>query len=299
MKVVISGASGLIGRYLSSKYIESGHAVIALTRSAKNVPLINGLTDVVEYDYQTNILPKSISNTDLVINLTGKNIVTRWTKSNKQIIYSSRVESTKYLVEALSKLSTPPKMLASASAIGYYGDTQDQIITEQTSNGSGYFSNLCIDWENAALKAESYHIKTTTLRTGIVLSENGGAFSRMLIPFKLGLGSKFGSGKQIWSWVHIEDVFRALEYLRVNNINGPVNIVAPGSISQSDFGRQLAYAVHMPFLFKIPQVLLKIALGEMSTELLSSKTVSPEKLTNHGFKFLYPDIEKALSALLQ
>ncbi len=299
MKVVISGASGLIGRYLSSKYIESGHAVIALTRSAKNILLINGLTDVVEYDYQTNILPKSISNTDLVINLTGKNIVTRWTKSNKQIIYSSRVESTKYLVEALSKLSTPPKMLASASAIGYYGDTQDQIITEQTSNGSGYFSNLCIDWENAALKAESYHIKTTTLRTGIVLSENGGAFSRMLIPFKLGLGSKFGSGKQIWSWVHIEDVFRALEYLRVNNINGPVNIVAPGSISQSDFGRQLAYAVHMPFLFKIPQVLLKIALGEMSTELLSSKTVSPEKLTNHGFKFLYPDIEKTLSALLQ
>jgi len=299
MKVVISGASGLIGRYLSSKYIKSGHAVIALTRSAKNILLINGLTDVVEYDYQTNFLPKSINNADLVINLTGKNIVTRWTKSNKQIIYSSRVESTKYLVEALSKLSTPPKMLASASAIGYYGDAEDQIITEETSNGTEYLSNLCIDWENAALKAESYHIKTTILRTGIVLSKNGGAFTRMLIPFKLGLGSKFGSGKQIWSWVHIEDVFRALEYLRVNNINGAVNIVAPGSISQSDFGRQLAYTVHMPFLFRIPQVLLKIALGEMSAELLSSKTVSPEKLTNHGFTFLYPDIEKALSALLQ
>ena len=299
MKVVICGASGLIGSYLSSRYIETGHDVIALTRSAKNHPLINLVNDVVEYDYQSNNLPKSINNTDLVINLTGKNLVTRWTRSNKKIIYRSRVESTKYLVEALSKLSTPPKMLASASAIGYYGDAEDQIITEETSNGTEYLSNLCMDWENAALKAESFNIKTTTLRIGIVISKNGGALRRMLLPFKLGLGSKFGNGKQIWSWVHIEDVFRALEYLRINNINGPVNIVAPGATSQSDFGRQLANTIHMPFLFRIPQVFLKIALGEMSIELLRSKTVYPKQLTSHGFEFLYPNIEKALSAELQ
>ena len=299
MKVVISGARGLIGSYLSSRYIENGHDVIALTRSAKTFPLINGISDVVEYDYQTNNLPNSINNTDLLINLTGKNLVTRWTKSNKHIIYSSRVDSTKYLVESLSRLSTPPEMLASASAIGYYGGTEDQIITEETSNGSGYLSNLCMDWENAALKAESFNIKTTTLRIGIVISKNGGALRRMLLPFKLGLGSKFGNGKQIWSWVHIEDVFRALEYLRINNINGPVNIVAPGATSQSDFGRQLANTIHMPFLFRIPQVFLKIALGEMSIELLRSKTVYPKQLTSHGFEFLYPNIEKALSAELQ
>ena len=299
MKVLISGASGFIGSYLSKRYIENKHDVIALTRSAKNISPLIGFSDVVEYDYETKTLPKSVNNTDLVINLTGKNLVTRWTKSNKDIIYNSRVESTKYLVEGLSRLSSPPKMLVSSSAIGYYGDKDPTIKTENSSNGIGYLPKLCLDWENAALKAELFDIKTTTLRIGIVISKLGGALPRMLLPFKLGFGSKFGNGNQIWSWIHIEDLFRAVEYIRLNSITGPVNVVAPRPIAQSDFGKQLAQTINRPFIFTIPSILLKIVLGEMAIELLSSKTISPSLLTDHGFEFLYPDIKQAISAEIQ
>ena len=296
MKILISGASGLIGSYLSKRYIENGHEVIALTRNPKKVSRGIDFNDIVKFDYKSDILPKSINNTDLVINLTGKNLVTRWTKSNKATIYNSRIESTKYLVDGLSKLSSPPQMLASASAIGYYGDTEPTVKTENASNGTGYIPKLCLEWENAANKAELFDIKTTVLRIGIVISKRGGALPRMLLPFKMGLGSKFGNGNQIWSWVHIEDLFRAIEYIRHNNIVGAVNIVAPESIAQADFGRQLAQIINRPFIFNIPSILLKIFLGEMSIELLSSKTVSSDLLTSHGFRFLYPGIKQALEA---
>lgn len=296
MKIVISGASGLIGSYLSKRYIEDGHQVIALTRNPNKVSSISGFSEVVKFDYKSDPLPESINNTDLVINLAGKNLVTRWTKSNKNSIYTSRVESTKHLVQELSRLSYPPRMLASASAIGFYSDKDPATKTEDSSNGIGYLPQLCLDWENAALKAESFNIKTTTLRIGIVISRRGGALPRMLLPFKLGLGSKFGNGSQIWSWIHIEDLFRALEYIRLNSITGPVNVVSPRPITQSDFGKQLAKTINRPFVFTIPSILLKLVLGEMSIELLSSKNISPTLLADHGFEFLYPDISQAIEA---
>ena len=159
MKILISGASGLIGSYVSERYIESGHEVIALTRNPKKFRNNPTLTDVVKFDYESDKLPNSINNIDLVINLAGKNLVTRLTKSNKSTIYNSRVESTKYLVKQLSKLSSPPQMLASASAIGFYNDSESTIKTESSSNGIGYLPKLCLDWENAALNAEKYDIK--------------------------------------------------------------------------------------------------------------------------------------------
>ena len=221
MKILISGASGLIGSYISERYIESGHEVIALTRNPKKFRNNPTLTDVVKFDYESDKLPNSINNIDLVINLAGKNLVTRWTQSNKSTIYNSRVESTKYLVKQLSRLSSPPQMLASASAIGFYNDSESTIKTESSSNGIGYLPKLCLDWENAALNAEKYDIKTATLRIGIVISKRGGALPRMILPFKLGLGSKFGSGNQIWSWVHIEDLFRAIEPVSYTHLPSP------------------------------------------------------------------------------
>lgn len=296
MKILISGASGLIGSYISERYIESGHEVIALTRNPKKFRNNPTLTDVVKFDYESDKLPNSINNIDLVINLAGKNLVTRWTKSNKSTIYNSRVESTKYLVKQLSKLSSPPQMLASASAIGFYNDSESTIKTESSSNGIGYLPKLCLDWENAALNAEKYDIKTSTLRIGIVISKRGGALPRMILPFKLGLGSKFGTGNQIWSWVHIEDLFRAIEHIRFNRITGPVNIVTPEPTSQYNLGRTLAQTLNRPFIFKIPSIFLKIGLGEMSIELLSSKKVLPDILTEHGFEFIYPKIKNVLES---
>ncbi len=296
MKILISGASGLIGSYISERYIESGHEVIALTRNPKKFRNNPTLTDVVKFDYESDKLPNSINNIDLVINLAGKNLVTRWTQSNKSTIYNSRVESTKYLVKQLSRLSSPPQMLASASAIGFYNDSESTIKTESSSNGIGYLPKLCLDWENAALNAEKYDIKTATLRIGIVISKRGGALPRMILPFKLGLGSKFGTGNQIWSWVHIEDLFRAIEHIRFNGITGPVNIVTPEPTSQYNFGRTLAHTLNRPFIFKIPSIFLKIGLGEMSIELLSSKKVLPDILTEHGFEFIYPKIKNVLES---
>ena len=296
MKILISGASGLIGSYISERYIESGHEVIALTRNPKKFRNNPTLTDVVKFDYESDKLPNSINNIDLVINLAGKNLVTRWTKSNKSTIYNSRVESTKYLVKQLSRLSSPPQMLASASAIGFYNDSESTIKTESSSNGIGYLPKLCLDWENAALNAEKYDIKTATLRIGIVISKRGGALPRMILPFKLGLGSKFGTGNQIWSWVHIEDLFRAIEHIRFNGITGPVNIVTPEPTSQYNFGRTLAHTLNRPFIFKIPSIFLKIGLGEMSIELLSSKKVVPDILTKNGFEFIYPKIKNVLES---
>ena len=294
MKVLISGASGLIGSYVSKRYIEEGHHVIALTRRPEKFRHDNGYTDVVKFDYKSDKLPSSINNTDLVINLMGKNLVTRWTRSNKNAIYNSRVKTTKYLVEELSRLSSPPKMLESASAIGFYNDTEPTIKNENSSNGFGYLPKLCLDWENEALKAESFGINTSILRIGIVISKRGGALPRMLLPFKFGLGSKFGHGKQIWSWIHIEDVFRAIEYIRSNTITGPINIVSPKSVTQENFGRELAKVLNRPYLFSIPGNLLKIGLGEMSIELLSSKDVSPTILSGNGFEFQYSTINEAL-----
>ena len=296
MKILISGASGLIGSYISERYIESGHEVIALTRNPKKFRNNPTLTDVVKFDYESDKLPNSINNIDLVINLAGKNLVTRWTKSNKSTIYNSRVESTKYLVKQLSRLSSPPQMLASASAIGFYNDSESTIKTESSSNGIGYLPKLCLDWENAALNAEKYDIKTATLRIGIVISKRGGALPRMILPFKLGLGSKFGTGNQIWSWVHIEDLFRAIEHIRFNRITGPVNIVTPEPTSQYNLGRTLAQTLNRPFIFKIPSIFLKIGLGEMSIELLSSKKVLPDILTEHGFEFIYPKIKNVFES---
>ena len=296
MKILISGASGLIGSYISERYIEIGHEVVALTRNPKKFRNKTTFSDVVKFDYESDKLPNSINNIDLVINLTGKPLVTRWTKSNKSTIYNSRVESTKYLVKELSRLSSPPRMLASASAIGYYSDSETTIKTESSSNGIGYLPKLCLDWENAALNAEKYDIKTATLRIGIVISKRGGALPRMILPFKLGLGSKFGTGNQIWSWVHIEDLFRAIEDIRFNGITGPVNIVTPEPTSQSNFGRILAQTLNRPFIFKIPSIFLKIGLGEMSIELLSSKKILPSLLTEHGFQFIYPKINNALES---
>ena len=296
MKILISGASGLIGSYISERYIESGHEVIALTRNPKKFRNNPTFTDVVKFDYESDKLPNSINNIDLVINLAGKNLVTRWTKSNKSTIYNSRVESTKYLVKQLSKLSSPPQMLASASAIGFYNDSESTIKTESSSNGIGYLPKLCLDWENAALNAEKYDIKTATLRIGIAISKRGGALPRMILPFKLGLGSKFGTGNQIWSWVHIEDLFRAIEHIRFNGITGPVNIVTPEPTSQYNFGRTLAHTLNRPFIFKIPSIFLKIGLGEMSIELLSSKKVVPDILTKNGFEFIYPKIKNVFES---
>ena len=298
MKVAITGASGLIGSYLCSRYIGKGNDVIALTRSKRNFPNIKGLKSIIEYGYTNNTLDKSINGTDLFINLTGKNIVGRWTKTNKQIIYKSRVEYTQNLVDSLSKLSNPPKMLISASAIGYYGDTGIIKVNEQSDIGSGFFSELCKDWEQAALKAETFDIKTVTLRIGIVISNKGGAFSRMLLPFKLGLGAKFGSGKQLWSWVHIEDVYRAIEFARENNIVGPINIVAPEVVTQYDFAKHLANVLSRPLIFTLPEILINPILGEMSTELLSSKNVVSQKLNAHGFRFRYENITQAFAAEL-
>jgi uncharacterized protein (TIGR01777 family) len=289
MDILISGASGLIGSSLTHYLQQQGHTVHVLKRNSPD-SRYNWNPDTGFIQLEKNI------KLDAVINLSGVNIGDkRWSQKRKQDIIQSRVNCTELLADTIKKLETPPSIFINASAIGYYGDTGQTPKNEDDCAGSNYLTDIVTQWENAANTLKETSIRTVFIRSGVVLSNKGGALKKMLLPFKLGLGGNIGSGEHYMSWISLIDELRAIEFLLNNNIHGPVNLTSPYPVTNKVFTKALGQALKRPTLFPMPSLIVKLLFGEMGNLLLlGSSRITPNVLLKHGFKFSHPDINSAL-----
>jgi uncharacterized protein len=297
MKVLISGGSGLVGAALASSLRHDGHTVSRMVRPGSQV----APGDVPWNPLSALVDVPAMEGFDAVVHLSSASIAGgRWTSRRKQVLRSSRVDLTRVLVDALTHLKQPPRVFVCASAIGFYGDRGDEVLTESSGHGNDFLAILCRAWEGEAARAAASGIRTVIARFGIVLSADGGALPRMLTPFRFGAGGRLGSGKQWMSWIALEDVVRVLRAAMDDaRWNGPVNVVAPEPVRNAEFTRVLASVLHRPAIFPAPAVALRLALGEMADALLlSSQRVQPECLQQYGFAFRYENLEAALHAVL-
>ncbi len=297
MRVLISGASGLLGSALAAALRRERHEVNALVRPGRTPA-----PGDVRWDPQSDQLDaEAMQGVEAVVHLAGSSIASgRWTPARKQLLRTSRVEATRHLVAALGRLEQRPAVLISASATGYYGNRGEEVLTENSPPGNDFLARLAADWEAEAARAEQHGIRVVRLRFGVVLAAHGGALKQMLLPFRLGLGGRLGSGQQWMSWVSLTDAVGVMRYALVQeDLQGPVNTVAPNPVRNEEFTRTLARVLHRPAIFPVPEFALRLALGEMADELLlSSARVVPERLQQLGYKFQHATLETALVSLL-
>lgn len=298
MKILVSGSTGLVGSALLPSLVTEGHTPTRLVRSFNKQATLS-----IGWDPSSSALhPAPFEGFGAVIHLAGESIATgRWTDAKKTRIRDSRVKGTRLLSETLAKLQQRPKVLICASAIGFYGDRGEERLTESSRMGSNFLARLCRDWEAATEPAVQGGIRVVHLRFGIILSPKGGALTKMLLPFKLGLGGKIGSGAQVMSWIALDDVVGViLHALKTGSLKGPVNTVAPQPVTNSEFTQTLGKVLHRPTIFPLPALVAKLAFGEMADELLlSSARVDPTALKTSGYAFNYPELEGALRHLLE
>ncbi len=301
MKILITGATGFIGSHLCHRLAESGHTLIALSRDEASArSRVPQVSEVFHWDPLASPPPPgAFEGVEAVINLVGENIAGLWTPDKKKRISESRILGTRNLVDGIAQLGSRPEVLISASAIGYYGDRGEEDLTENSSPGSGFFSDLCVAWENEAAVAQSLGLRAVRLRTGTVLGPGGGFLKAMLPVFKLGLGGPLGSGDQWWSWVHISDVAGIIDYaLRRTELDGPVNVTSPRLLHQKEFAHALGRLLGRPSFLRVPRLALKLTMGELSEGLLASSRVLPGKAQETGYRFQFPELESALPDVL-
>lgn len=295
-KILVSGSSGLLGAALLHALQVDGHLITRLVHG-----VASGVGQIA-WDPARPLAPGSVSGFDVVIHLAGESIASRWTLSKKKAIRDSRVLGTANLADALARAPQPPRVFVAASAIGYYGDRADEVLREDSPSGKhGFLPEVCREWEAAAQPAASAGIRTAHLRTGIVLSADGGALRKMLLPFRMGLGGNIGSGRQWMSWVDLNDEIGAIRHILTNeSLHGPVNIVSPHPVSNAEFTRTLASALSRPAIFPMPAFATRLLFGQMGEELLlASQRVEPTKLVGSGYVFQKPDLRLALLAILE
>lgn len=300
MKIIISGSSGLIGTALIDSLRPEGHSICRLVRSTSTAPA-DATSTLIRWEPPTGSIDlAAMEAADAVVHLAGASVAGgRWTASRKEILRRSRIDSTRHLVSALAQLKSKPRVLVSASAIGYYGDRGDEILTETSAPAADFLAQLCRDWEKEAAVAERESIRTVILRFGVVLAPQGGALRQMLTPFRLGVGGRLGSGRQWMSWISLHDVVKLIRHAIANdNLRGLVNAVAPHPITNAEFTSILAGVLHRPALFPAPRFALQLALGEMAGALLASQRVTPEKLNSLQYAFHYPQLKEALASML-
>lgn len=298
MNVTLSGASGLIGRRLLRVLGGAGHSLHVLSRHAgTNLPA--GVRLSVWNPLQGPPPPESLRDSDAIIHLAGEPVAQRWTAEARRRIRESRVASTRYLVEGLAALDRPPSVLVSASAVGYYGSRGDELLDETSAPGADFLAEVCVAWEREAQAAEALGARVVRIRIGVVLDRRGGALQRMLIPFRLGLGGRLGSGRQWIPWIHLQDVAELFRFAAENSLRGAVNGVAPYPVTNAEFTRELARALHRPALFPVPPLALKLALGEMAEVVLASQRAVPRAAETARFPFQFPQLPAALRAILQ
>ncbi len=305
MRILVSGSSGLVGTALVEALVRDGHTVARLVRPEstrgkarpEGQPTIAVRWDPVSGDFDA----AAAEGADAVVHLAGASIgERRWNDARKRLIRSSRIEATRHLASALSKLTRPPWVFLCASAMGYYGDRSDEELTEQSAPGNDFLAVLARDWEAEAARAGQFGARTAMLRFGLILSLWGGALPRMLTPFRLGLGGRLGSGKQWMSWLTLSEAVGMIRYaLASSQVRGPLNAVTPNPVRNAEFTRTLGRVLHRPTLFPVPTIALRLALGEMAQALLlSSQRVVPGKLQEWGYSYEHAELEAALSVVL-
>jgi len=297
-KILITGGTGFIGKYLTQMLLKEGHFVTIITRSpgkysekqAKNRSYIGWDDGLVS----------AMNEHDTVINLVGENLFgQRWTDEVKQRIYSSRIDSTQKLVDAMSESEKKPGLFISASAVGIYGDNGSKVLDESAPAGDDFLAKVCEDWENASRKAEDFGVRVANPRIGIVLEENGGMIEKMVLPFKFGVGGPIGSGEQYVPWVHMTDLCNALLFPMENeSVSGPYNACSPEPETMNTLAKKMGKVLNRPSLFRVPEFVLNIALGEAAKPVLSSLRVQPKVLQTSGFDFIFDDLEEALADIL-
>ncbi len=297
MEILLAGASGLIGGSLAAALKDDGHRPIRLVRRAAKGQ------DEITWDPKSGILDaQSLDGADAVINLSGAGVGDkRWNDEYKKLVMSSRTRATSLLATALAELPSPPKTLISGSAIGFYGDRGDEILTEESEPGATFLADVCQNWETAAQPAIDAGIRTAFLRTGIVQTPAGGALKKLLPLVKFGLGGKFGSGEQYMSWITMTDQINAIKYLLSSDLSGPINLTAPNPVTNATFVRTLGTVLKRPTILPVPPFGPRLLLGqELANALLfDSARVLPMALTDHGFRFEHNDLEAGLRAEIQ
>src|SRR6266700_1081504 len=278
MIIAITGGSGFIGRALANRLRGAGHSVTSI--SLRNAPG-----------------PEAFAGCDVVVHLAGEPVAQRWTAAARERILDSRIEGTRSLVKTLR--SQPPRVLVSASAVGYYGSHGDETLTEEAAPAADFLGQVAAGWEQEARTAEEFGVRVVTPRIGVVLGRGGGALARMLPPFRLGVGGRLGNGRQWMSWIHLDDLLALIEFaLATPALSGPVNAVAPNPVTNAEFARELAAVLHRPAIFPVPAIALRVLFGQMSQVLLGSQRVIPEGAVRAGFRFRYENLGAALRQIL-
>jgi uncharacterized protein (TIGR01777 family) len=301
MKVFITGGTGFVGTTLTLKLAQEGHKVTVLTRSLKVHPAAPQGVSYVEGDpTQKGPWQESVAGQDVVINLAGASIFMRWNDAAKKLIWDSRIQTTKNLVEALSARKGEEVHLFSTSAVGYYGFHEDEVLDESSASGEGFLAALSREWESAAIKAEDYGVHVILTRFGIVLGRRGGALQQMIAPFKWWMGSPLGRGNQWFSWIHEQDLVAIfLDLINKKELEGAVNCTAPNPVTNRELTRVLGEVLGKPtFMPAVPGFVMNLMLGEFGSVLLKGQRVVPKKLLDAGFRFSFPDLQSALKDLL-
>ncbi len=298
-RVLVSGASGPIGNALLARFKEAGAQITRLTR-ASSKPVPPGQESIV-WDPAQSISPNLVTGFDAVVHLAGEEIVGKWTPEKKARIRDSRVQGTQNLAQALSQTKIRPRVFVSSSAIGYYGDRGEEVLTESSAPGQGFLPDVCREWEGATAAATQAGIRTVQIRTGIVLSPEGGALGKMLTPFKLGVGGKVATGKQWMSWIDVRDMAGAIDHvIRTSSLQGPVNFVSPQPVRNAEFTKTLASVLRRPAIFPVPAFVVKAVFGEMGeTVLLGSQHVEPTQLLASRYSFQFRRLRDSLEKLLR
>jgi uncharacterized protein (TIGR01777 family) len=296
MDVAVTGSSGLIGTALVRSLEADGHRVRRLVRRAPT-----GADEVAWDPDGGTIDADGLAGIDAAVNLAGPGIGDkRWSDERKRDLRGARIDGTRLLAETMAQLADRPSVLVSGSAIGYYGDRADEVLTEASSAGDDFLAELCVDWEAAAAPAAEAGIRVALSRMGIVLAPGGGALAKLLPLFKLGAGGRMGSGRQWWSWITIDDAVGALRHLLDHDVTGPVNLVAPGTVTNQGLTEALGRVLHRPTLLPVPRFGPKLLIGgeAAATFLYASQRVAPTVLEAEGFTFAHEDVETALRSVL-
>ena len=297
-KVLVSGASGLIGSALLTSLRASGWTIERLVRGQAGAKSSDN--GQISWNPEADFPPETVSGFDAVIHLAGESIFGRWTDAKKAKIIKSRVAGTLNLAKSLAQAEEKPKVFICGSAIGYYGNRGDELLREESAPGAGFLAQVCQEWEEATTPAVQADIRTVHIRTGVVLSTGGGALGAMLTPFKLGVGGRIADGRQWMSWIDLQDMVGAIFHILKNDLlQGPVNMVAPKPVTNTEFTKTLASVLSRPAILPIPAFAVKAVFGEMGEELLlASQKVEPGKLISSGYPFRFRDLKASLQAIL-
>jgi uncharacterized protein len=302
-KILITGATGAIGKILVRRLIARGDEVSIFTQNAQQAQSkLPGVKLIYKWDYnRLDEWKQYLNEIDAVVHLAGANLgARRWNKNYKKLAYESRIISTRNLVEAIKSVEQKPKVFITSSAVGYYGNRYDEVLDENSSHGNDFLANLCKDWEKEADKVEQYGVRRVSLRTGLVLMKDEGLIKQLLLPFKLFIGGPLGNGRQWFPWIHIDDVIGIyLSAIDNENIKGPVNVASPGFVRMKEFVETFGKILRRPSYFPIPKLAMKIVAGEVADYAVMSQRISVEKILNAGYKFKFENLEEALRDLLK